>query len=101
MKCFQNKEFQICALARLLVVAENYPNLKANENFLALQQQLITTENNISTARQRYNEMVLMCNNLNQQFPSNIVARTFGFHNGEFFEVQTTEEKAAPQVTFR
>jgi LemA protein len=88
------------ALARLLVVAENYPNLKANENFLALQQQLATTENNISTARQRYNDMVMMCNNLNQQFPSNIVARTFRFHDGEFFEVKGTEERAAPQVTF-
>lgn len=89
------------ALARLLVVAENYPDLKASENFLALQQQLATTENNISTARQRYNDMVLMCNNMNQQFPSNIVARSFSFHDGEFFEVKTTEERAAPQVNFR
>lgn len=88
------------ALARLLVVAENYPTLKANENFLALQQQLTSTENDISTARQRYNDMVMMCNNLNQQFPSNIVARLAGFHDGEFFEVKSAEEKVAPQVSF-
>jgi LemA protein len=88
------------ALARLLIVAENYPNLKANENFLALQQQLSTAENNISAARQKYNDMVMMCNNLNQQFPSNMVARVFGFHDGEFFEVKTVEERAAPRVGF-
>jgi LemA protein len=89
------------ALGRLLAVVENYPNLKANENFLSLQQQLTTTENNISTARQRYNDMVMMCNNLNQQFPSNIVARLFSFHDGEFFEVKPAEERAAPQVTLK
>jgi LemA protein len=88
------------ALARLLVVAENYPDLKATENFLALQQQLSTTENNISTARQRYNDMVMMCNNLNQKFPSNIVARLSGFHDAEFFEVKLDEERTAPQVSF-
>ena len=88
------------ALARLLLVAENYPELKANQNFLSLQQQLSSTENSISTARQKYNEMVMMCNNLNQQFPSNIVARFSGFHDGEFFEVKTTEQRAAPQVKF-
>jgi len=88
------------ALARLLAVSENYPNLKANENFMALQQQLATTENNISAARQAYNNMVMMCNNLNQQFPSNIVARMFGFHNGEYFEIQSVEEREVPGVKF-
>ncbi len=74
-------------LARLLVVAENYPDLKANQNFLGLQQELATTENNISSARQSYNDMVLMCNNLYQMFPSNIVARISGHRMEEFFEV--------------
>jgi LemA protein len=89
------------ALGRLLAVVENYPDLKANENFVSLQQQLTTTENNISAARQRYNDMVMMCNNLNQQFPSNIVARLFKFRDGEFFEVKPAEERAAPQVSLK
>lgn len=88
------------ALSRLLVVVENYPDLKANQNFLALQQELTTTENNISSARQSYNDMVLMCNNLYQMFPSNIVARIFGYRTEEFFEVKAMEEKEAPKVSF-
>jgi len=88
------------ALARLLAVVENYPDLKANQNFLRLQQELTTTENNISSARQSYNDMVLMCNNLYQMFPSNIVARIFGYRTEEFFEVKAMEEKEAPKVSF-
>ncbi|OGO21618.1 MAG: hypothetical protein A2144_04205, partial [Chloroflexi bacterium RBG_16_50_9] len=80
------------ALARLLLVVENYPDLKANQNFLSLQQELTTTENHISSARQSYNDMVLMCNNLYQMFPSSIVARIFGYRTEEFFEVKATEE---------
>ncbi|MDP2930959.1 MAG: LemA family protein [Chloroflexota bacterium] len=86
------------ALARLLVVVENYPDLKANQNFLRLQQELTTTENNISSVRQSYNDMVLMCNNLYQMFPSNIVARIFGYRTEEFFEVKLAEERAVPKV---
>ena len=88
------------ALARLLVVVENYPDLKANQNFLRLQQELTTTENNISSARQSYNDMVLMCNNLYQMFPSNMVARIFGYRTEEFFEVKLAEERTAPKVGF-
>jgi LemA protein len=88
------------ALARLLAVVENYPDLKADGNFLALQQQLTETENNISTARQKYNDMVMMCNNLYQQFPSSIVARLFGYRTEEFFEVKPAEERVVPQVSF-
>ncbi|MBI2832676.1 MAG: LemA family protein [Chloroflexi bacterium] len=88
------------ALARLLVVVENYPDLKANQNFLGLQQELTTTENNISSARQSYNDMVRMCNNLYQMFPSNIVARISGYRTEEFFEVKTTEEREARKVSF-
>ena len=88
------------ALGRLMAVVESYPNLKANENFLALQGQLTTTENGISSARQSYNNMVMMCNNMNQQFPTNIIARMFSFHDSEFFETETADERTAPQVSF-
>jgi LemA protein len=88
------------ALGRLLAVVENYPDLKANQSFLSLQQQLATTENQISTARQKYNDMVMMCNNLYQQFPSNIVAGMFGYKTEEFFEVKPVEERAVPKVSF-
>jgi LemA protein len=88
------------ALARLLAVVENYPNLKANENFLALQEQLTSTENKISFARQYYNDSVLRYNNQTQMFPSNIVAGMAGFKPGEFFEVQAAGEREAPKVSF-
>lgn len=88
-------------LSRLMVVAENYPDLKANQDFLKLQQELAMTENNISSARQDYNDMVRMCNNLHQMFPSNIVARIFGYHNDEFFEVKLAEERVAPRFSFQ
>ncbi len=88
------------ALSRLLAVVENYPDLKANQNFLRLQQELTTTENNISSARQSYNDMVRMCNNLYQMFPTNIVARIFGYRTEEFFEVKAMEGKEAPKVSY-
>lgn len=88
------------ALARLMMVVENYPNLKANENFLALQEQLTSTENNISSYRQYYNDSVLKYNNKIQMFPSSIIAGMGGFKPGEFFEVTVAEEKEAPKVSF-
>ena len=88
------------ALARLLAVVENYPNLKANENFLALQEQLTSTENKISFARQYYNDSVLRYNNQTQMFPSNIIANMTGFKASEFFEVKAAGEREAPKVSF-
>jgi LemA protein len=88
------------ALSRLLAVVENYPNLKANQNFLALQEELTSTENKISFSRQYYNDSVLRYNNKTQMFPSNIIAGMSGFKQGEFFEVKTTEEREAPKVSF-
>ncbi len=87
-------------LSRLLAVVENYPELKANENFMALQQELTMTENKISSARQDYNDMVMQCNNLYQVFPSNIVAGIFGYKSEAFFEVKETEERATPEIGF-
>jgi LemA protein len=88
------------ALARLLVVVERYPDLKANQNFLALQEELTSTENKISFSRQYYNDSVLHYNNRTQMFPSNVVASMTGFKPGEFFEVTVPEEKVPPKVSF-
>ncbi len=88
------------ALARLLVVVERYPDLKANQNFLALQEELTSTENKISFSRQYYNDSVLRYNNQTQVFPSNIVAGMTGFKASEFFEVAVAAEREAPKVSF-
>jgi LemA protein len=88
------------ALARLLAVVENYPDLKANQNFLALQEELTSTENKISFSRQFYNDSVLRLNNQTQMFPSNIVASMTGFRAEEFFEVTVAAEREAPKVSF-
>jgi LemA protein len=88
------------ALGRLFALAENYPQLKANQNFLALQEELTSTENKISFARQYYNDSVLRYNNQLQSFPSNIVAGIGGFKSVEYFAVTTPEEKEVPTVKF-
>ena len=88
------------ALSRLLAVVENYPDLKANKNFLALQEELTSTENKISFSRQFYNDSVLGYNNKIQMFPSNVLAGMTGFKAGEFFEVTVPGEKEVPKVSF-
>jgi len=88
------------ALGGLRVAIENYPDLKANQNFLALQEELTSTENKISFSRQNYNDQVLFYNNKIQMFPSNIVAGMFGFKIAEFFELESAEERIAPKVSF-
>jgi len=88
------------ALSRLLAVVENYPDLKANQNFMALQEELTSTENKISFSRQYYNDSVLTYNNKTQMVPSNIIAGMFGFKTGEFFEVTAAAEREAPKVSF-
>jgi LemA protein len=88
------------ALGRLFAVAEAYPDLKANQNFLALQEELTSTENKISFSRQFYNDSVLRYNNKTQMFPSNIMAGMFSFKASEFFEVIVPEQREAPKVSF-
>jgi len=88
------------ALGRFMLVVENYPELKANRNFLALQEELTSTENRISFARQNYNDQVLAYNNKIQMFPSNIVANIFSFRPEDFFEIRTEGERETPKVTF-
>ena len=75
-------------LRQLMAVAENYPELKANENFLALQEELTGTESKIAFARQFYNDQVMRLNTLIGSFPSNVIARTFGFQTREFFDIE-------------
>ena len=82
-------ENQVSAgLRQLLAVVENYPDLKANQNFLALQEELIGTESKIAYARQFYNDQVMRSNTLIQSFPSSIIARAFGFQERPFFEIE-------------
>lgn len=87
------------ALGRLIAVAESYPDLKANENFMQLQQQLEGTENRISTERRKYNEAVREYNVAIRRFPSNIIAGMFGFEKMELFEAAEGAE-AVPVVEF-
>jgi LemA protein len=88
------------ALSKFLLVVENYPELKANQNFLSLQEELTSTENKISFARQNYNDQVLFFNNKIQMFPSNIIANMFNFAKRDFFEIEAAEEREVPQVSF-
>jgi LemA protein len=88
------------ALSRLLAVVERYPDLKADQNFLALQEELTSTENKIAFSRQFYNDSVLRYNNQTQMFPSNVVASMTGFKAGEFFEVTVAAEKEPVKVSF-
>lgn len=87
------------ALGRLLAVAENYPDLKANENFRDLQQQLEGTENRITVARQLFNEEAMKYNKMVRKFPTNIIANMFGFEKKPYFEAEAGANKA-PKVEF-
>lgn len=88
------------ALGRLLMVSEAYPDLKASTNFLALQEELSSTENKISFARQFYNEVVMRLNNKVQMFPGNIIAGMFNFAIETFFELEDAAQREAPKVDF-
>ncbi len=85
-------------LRQLFALAENYPDLKANQNFLALQAELANTEDRIQRSRRFYNANVRDYANRLQGFPSNLVARTFGFPTREFFEIEDVSQREAPVV---
>jgi LemA protein len=87
------------ALGRLLAIAENYPELKANENFIRLQDELAGSENRIATERMRYNEAVRGYNTLIKRFPNNFISGFFRFTEKEYFEA-TPESKEVPKVKF-
>jgi len=88
------------ALRKLFALSEAYPDLKANTNFLALQEELASTENKIGFARQYYNDAVQTFNTRQQMFPANMVARMMGFEPSDFFELEEAEMREAPKVEF-
>ena len=89
------------AMTKFNLVVENYPDLKANQNFLSLQEELSSTENKISFSRQNYNDQVLYYNNKIEMFPSNILAGMFNFAKEAFFELEDKSERAVPKVSFK
>lgn len=88
------------ALSRFNLVVENYPDLKANQNFLSLQEELTSTENKVGFSRQFYNDQVMQFNNRVESVPTNFVANMFNFEKGEFFELETPAERNVPKVSF-
>ena len=88
------------ALKSLFAVAESYPDLKANQNFLMLQEELAGTEGKIAYARQFYNDTVMKFNTKQQVFPSNIIANMFNFNEREYFEIDEAEAKEPVKVKF-
>ena len=87
-------------LSSLFALAESYPQLKANENFLSLQGDLGTIENAIQNARRYYNAVVRDLNTACETFPSNLIAQTFGFSKKEYFELDSGAERSVPSVRF-
>ena len=88
------------ALSRLMVVAEQYPDLKANQNMMQLTEELTSTENKIAFARQAYNDSVMGYNNAREVFPNVIFAGMFGFQEAELFKIEDPTERTAPKVSF-
>jgi LemA protein len=89
------------ALGRLFAVAEAYPELKANQNFLDLQSQLRETEDRVAVSRQVYNDTVLTYNNAIQTFPAVLAAGVLGFRRRDFFELETAADREPPAVSFQ
>ncbi len=87
-------------LRSLMAVAENYPNLKADQQMIRLQEELVSTQNKIGFARQYYNDEVNRLNVAIQTFPDSFIANATGFQKAQFFELIAPEERAAPQVKF-
>jgi LemA protein len=88
------------ALSRLMVVSEQYPELKANQNMMQLTEELTSTENRISFARQAYNDSVMQYNNARETFPNNFISGMFNFAAAELFQIDNPAERQAPQVKF-
>ncbi|MEE9571347.1 MAG: LemA family protein [Gammaproteobacteria bacterium] len=87
-------------LGRLFALAESYPDLKANQNMMQLQEELASTENKVAFARQAFNDAVMSYNNGCQNFPSNLIANNFKFKHAEFLEMEQEEKREVPQVSF-
>jgi len=87
-------------LGRLFALAEAYPDLKANQNMMQLQEELASTENKVAFSRQAFNDSVMTYNNACQNFPSNLIANTFSFESAEFLEIESEEKRQVPKVSF-
>ncbi len=87
-------------LGRLFALVEAYPDLKANQNMLQLQEELGTTENKVAFARQAFNDSVMVYNTASENFPNSIIAGIFGFQLAQFMEIEAEEKREAPQVSF-
>jgi len=96
----QAENFLTSTLRSLFAVVERYPDLKANQNMLKLQEELTTTENKISFARQYYNDEVTRYNTSIQLFPRSVVASMFNFTKSDLFEIEDSSQKEAPKVKF-
>ena len=88
------------AMSRLMVVAEQYPDLKANQNMMQLTEELTSTENKVSFARQAYNDSVMAYNTAREVFPNNLIAGMFNFAPAELFVVDNPQQREAPKVNF-
>jgi LemA protein len=88
------------ALSRLLMVAEAYPDLKANTNMIALQEELTSTENKVAYARQGYNDSVMQYNTAREKFPAVLFSGALGFREAQLLEIENPKEREAPQVKF-
>jgi LemA protein len=88
------------ALGRLFALAEAYPDLKANQNMLGLQEELSSTENKVAFSRQAFNDAVLQYNNSAQNFPNNVIAGFFSFELASFLEIESEETRQVPEVSF-
>ena len=88
------------ALRQIFALSESYPDLKANDNFARLQEELTSTENKIAFSRQHYNDSSAVYNTARQKFPGNIVAGMFGFEAQEYFELEDAAAREAPKVSF-
>jgi len=101
MESLKNAEGSLVfALGRLFAVAEAYPDLKANQNMLSLQEELTTTENRLAFARQAYNDAVMVYNIRIQSFPDTMVARLFGYKPAALYQIEAAVERATPKVAF-
>lgn len=88
------------SLGRLFALSEAYPDLKANQNMMQLTEELTTTENKVSFARQSFNDSVMIYNTARETFPNNIIAGTFNFQEAQLFQLDSPEERQAPNVKF-
>ena len=88
------------AMSKLMVVSEQYPDLKANQNMMQLTEEMTSTENKISFARQAYNDSVMGYNTTRESFPTNILAGMFNFSEAQLFQIEDATERVAPKVSF-